>query len=69
MFFIDEDYAPVYRYAAEDSEWVSVATLQLDPNDRDRGQMQRDLEAGAVDVIAPRYSDLKIGGQRWRQTR
>ena len=69
VFFIDEDYAPVYRYAAEDSEWVSVATLQLDPNDRDRAQMQRDLAAGAVDVIAPRYSDLKIGGQRWRQTR
>ena len=69
VFFIDEDYAPVYRFETDENEWTSVGTLQLEGTQNDHAKLLRDLQEGAVDVVAPRYSDLKIGGRRWRQTR
>lgn len=67
VFFNNRDFAGVYAFDASDDNWRLLTNLQVQGDEGDRRKLIEGLASGAVELIAPRFSDLRIGGIEFRQ--
>lgn len=67
VFFNNRDFAGVYAFDEANDTWRLLTNLQVEGDGKDRRKLIDGLASGAVELIAPRLSDLRIGGIDWRQ--
>lgn len=67
VFFNNRDFAGVYAIDEASDTWRLLTSLQVEGDGKDRRKLIDGLASGAIELIAPRLSDLRVGGIDWRQ--